>query len=219
MAIQKSVFTSLRRLQLLPPTPLPSTNFLSFKPPSIAFKTLTFVPKSLPLIIMRRGESPVRLVTTWRDVFSESSPGPPRSHPKLPKPPNFPSQKTVNANKKAVFVVTYIVAVFNTLVGAEACNTTTLSVVNNVTEFVTTTVAPLTLTVTESFSGINGTSSSVPGLTGITTVTETTTLGGDSGSASISGMSNLPLTRRHNLQLTPAQFPALALQPPLSQLL
>ena len=95
-----------------------------------------------------------------------------------------------DANNRAVFVVTYFIAGFFTICGAEACNTTTIWAPETVTEFVTLAISLPTVTVTQFSSGFNGSSTILPGpTTGTSTVTEltTTTVGGEIGSQSAPG--------------------------------
>ncbi|EXJ59162.1 hypothetical protein A1O7_06594 [Cladophialophora yegresii CBS 114405] len=119
---------------------------------------------------------PVRLTTTPWDMFSEF-------HEDLVPKTGILSSSTRCANDEAVFVLTYIAAVFMTLVDAEACNTTTVSLVVTVTDLVS---LPNTSTVTITQSGsaqqemstfLSANATGTLTLTEVTSVTETGDIG------------------------------------------
>ena len=132
-----------------------------------------------------RVDNEVKLIKTKRDKFSKSQKRPPQ-------------RSKFDTNQITVFMVTYFLAVFSTILGVrgEACNTTTLTVVGPTTEFITSTGIPSTVTVIQYGAGFTGTSAFFPGLTnGTSTATEytTVTVSSESTSQSASGTSILIL--------------------------
>ncbi|KIW85945.1 hypothetical protein Z517_01338 [Fonsecaea pedrosoi CBS 271.37] len=96
-----------------------------------------------------------------------------------------------------VFIASYAFAVFLTLVDAQSCGnmTTTVSVIETVTETISLMSGPVTVTMTESIDAFNFThvsGTTYPGITATTdTVTDTVTVGNESSSLSPSAINSV----------------------------